>query len=57
VEDDVLGLQVAVDDLALVHVVQRPTDLLHDHAGQFLVELPLLLEEGVELPGEAELLD
>ena len=55
-EDDVFGLEVAVDDLALVHVVQRPADLLHDHAGEFLAQLALPLEEGVELPRGAQLL-
>lgn len=54
--DDVLGLKVAVDDLALVHVVQSSADLLDDDFGHFLSELPLLLEEGVELPRGAELL-
>jgi hypothetical protein len=49
VVDDVLGLQVAVDDLALMHVVQCPANLLHDDLGHFFSELPLLLEEGVEL--------
>jgi hypothetical protein len=56
VEDDVLRLQVAVDDLTLMHVIQSPADLLHDYTSQLLVELPLLLEEGVELPRGAELL-
>lgn len=55
-EDDVLGLQVPVDDLALVHVVQRPADLLHDDLGHLLGELALLLEEGVELPRGAQFL-
>ena len=46
-----------MDDLTFVHVVQCPADLLHDHAGEFLVEFAFLLEKGVELSGVAKLLD
>jgi hypothetical protein len=56
VVDDVLGLEVAVDDLALVHVVQRAADLLHDHLGHLLGQLALLLQQRVELPRVAQFL-
>lgn len=32
-EDDVLGLQVSVNDLAFMHIVQGPADLLDDDSG------------------------
>jgi hypothetical protein len=56
VEDDVFGLEVAVDDFALVHVVERAADLLEDDLGEFLGEFALALEEGVELSRAAQLL-
>jgi len=43
VEDDVLRLQVAVDDLAFVHIVQRLANLLHDDASKLLIQFSLSL--------------
>lgn len=57
VVDDVFGLEVAVDDLALVHVVQRPADLLHDRPSQLQGQPAFAFEEGVELAGGAEFLE
>ena len=54
--DYVFWLQVAVNDLALVHVVQGSANLLHDRLHEVLAEFPLFLEEGVELPRAAQLL-
>lgn len=42
-EDDILRFQIAMDDLALMHVVQGTADLLHDHPGQLLWKFALAL--------------
>jgi len=49
-DHDVLGLQVAVYDEALVAVLQRAEDLSHDVAGVALIELALLDDLVKEFP-------
>jgi hypothetical protein len=46
-----------VDDLALVHIVQDIADLLYYQLRHVFRDLPLLLEESVELARCAQLLD
>ena len=44
---DVLGLQVAVDDLVGVHIVQGSADLLDHSPGGLLGQFPAAFDEGV----------
>lgn len=46
-----------MDDFALMHIVKCTANLLHDDFGHFFIEFPLLLEQGVQLPRGAELLN
>jgi hypothetical protein len=48
--DDVLGFEVAVDYLTLMHVVKGTAYLLDYYLSHLFCEFSLLLEEGVELP-------
>lgn len=47
--DDVFWFEIAVYDLALVHVVKCSADLLKDVFGQSLRQLAFAFQQGVEL--------
>ena len=52
-EDDVFGLDVPVNDFAVVHILKGFAYLLDDVLGGGFPEPLLLPEEGVELSGVA----
>ena len=56
-KDDVLGLQIAVDDLAFMHIVQGFAYLLDDYLCGLFVEFLLLFQESVKLARGAEFLE
>lgn len=55
VEQDVFGLEVAVDDVAVVHELHGLADLLHHQPRLLLLEPPVLLQRGVHVPPAAQL--
>lgn len=54
-EEDVLGLDIAVDDIAVVHELDGVADLLDDSAHLLLSKPPLAAEAGVDVAAPAEL--
>mmetsp|Transcript_131636 Transcript_131636/g.366847 ORF Transcript_131636/g.366847 Transcript_131636/m.366847 type:complete len:618 (-) Transcript_131636:115-1968(-) len=54
-EQEVLGLEITVADVQLVHVVDRSQHLLHDDGRLALLEVALLYDAVEELPAGAEL--
>ena len=56
-KDDVLRFEISMYDLTFMHVVQGSTDLLDYDLGQILGQLPLFLEQGVQLSRRAQLLN
>ena len=54
-EKDVLGLEVAVQDIVVVHILHSVADLLDDQPDLVLGEAALLFEVVVHVPVGAEL--